>query len=789
MKWRQALIRWMPLGGSVALMGNAVLAQDWVQALLTFPGVALSTAWVAYSEGFLERLDEVLREKGKAGADNAVAAVEQFLTSIQETLRRDEFKAFDTAYLAAQAAVCRDYRVEGGSASTFVPMLSEVFVPLELSDVAVRGQKGQLWPVFRGFKIQPDQKEQMEQLMAREGLSIWDLLKQVEEMPAYRNMAIKAWGGYGKTTLLRHLTFVYGNQGQKTYNAPAMVPFLIYLRDLQRLPGGMDDLKNLTLAQFLTDRHIPSLPTATQTPIPDGWTEQTLRNSRRCALVMLDGLDEVTAVNRPALAQWVGQQMAAYPEAVFILTSRPNAYNEVYTDEFTGTSPTMSLFVKPFNRDQQERFLRQWYFCQESYARGGRKGAEVEQEAQKNTQALLEQLDQRPELQDLAKNPLLLNLIGTFHRFYPGQELPQRRGELYQEICKLQLGARPLAKRVEMPLPWEESQEVLQGVALVMVKKELRTVPEKPLLKLLGQMLQRLENDGSTGGDTETDLDVTPGVAVKPTDFLQKIVEVSELLVEREAQEYEFAHISFQNYLAALEVKRTKQEQVMLQSYDKAAWKEPILLYGTQMRNPAGLIRKLCDIQDKTAVELAYTIWQESSRKLDPKIEQELAQLAEQLQIFRFQDLETFLKNGEWKKADQETYRLMITTVGKEKGQWFEREELLNFPCEELLTIDRLWRKYSNDRYGFSVQKEIYVRCGAKLDGKYPGDEIWEKFGTAVGWRVNNQWQSYSDLTWNSIYIPGHLPTSRGWDGLVVVGLVWCCVISSLASRLVNCSP
>ena len=131
----------------------------------------------------------------------------------------------------------------------------------------------------------------------------------------------------------------------------------------------------------------------------------------------------------------------------------------------------------------------------------------------------------------------------------------------------------------------------------------------------------------------------------------------------------------------------------------------------------------------------------------------------------------------------------MITTVGKEKGQWFEREELLNFPCEELLTIDRLWRKYSNDRYGFSVQKEIYVRCGAKLDGKYPGDEIWEKFGTAVGWRVNNQWQSYSDLTWNSIYIPGHLPTSRGWDGLVVVGLVWCCVISSLASRLVNCSP
>ena len=239
---------------------------------------------------------------------------------------------------------------------------------------------------------------------------------------------------------------------------------------------------------------------------------------------------------------------------------------------------------------------------------------------------------------------------------------------------------------------------------------------------------------------------------------MQKIVEVSELLVEREAQEYEFSHISFQNYLAAVEVKRTKQENLMLQSYDKPAWKEPILLYGTQMRNPVGLIRKLCETQHKKAVELAYTIWQESTHTLDPKIEQELAKLAEQLKVFRVQDLETFLKNGEWKKADQETYRLMITTVGKEEGQGFTSDELLNFPCEELLTIDRLWRKYSNDRYGFSVQKEIYVRCGGKLDGEYPGNEIWRKFATEVGWRVKDLYKNYDDLPWNSIHVPGHLP-------------------------------
>lgn len=120
--------------------------------------------------------------------------------------------------------------------------------------------------------------------------------------------------------------------------------------------------------------------------------------------------------------------------------------------------------------------------------------------------------------------------------------------------------------------------------------------------------------------------------------------------------------------------------------------------------------------------------------------------------------LRDLLRAQKWKEADYETYRLMITIVGRKEGDYFRKEDLLNFPCKDLKTIDRLWRQYSNDRYGFSVQKEIYVRCGAKLDGNYPGDEIWRKFGTEVGWRVNDSWKNYDDLTWNSIHVPGHLP-------------------------------
>jgi hypothetical protein len=271
-----------------------------------------------------------------------------------------------------------------------------------------------------------------------------------------------------------------------------------------------------------------------------------------------------------------------------------------------------------------------------------------------------------------------------------------------------------------------------------MVQKELRLAPEKPLLTLLTRKLQSLH------------------VAVTAEEFLQKIKEVSELLVEREAQEYEFAHLSFQSYLAALEIKRTRQEALLLQNYDKPFWKETILLFSSQSRNPAPLIRKLCEIGDKTAVDLAYICWQETTRKLPPEVIAEIEALRPTVQDLRFQALENFLQNGEWRKADEETYRLMITAVGKEEGQGFTRNELLNFPCEELLTIDGLWRRYSQDRYGFSVQKDIYVRCGGTLDGEYPKSTVWLSFARQVGWYAAGEW--HGDLRWDGTGVPGHLP-------------------------------
>ncbi|WP_318780879.1 caspase, EACC1-associated type [Dendronalium phyllosphericum] len=142
--------------------------------------------------------------------------------------------------------------------------------------------------------------------------------------------------------------------------------------------------------------------------------------------------------------------------------------------------------------------------------------------------------------------------------------------------------------------------------------------------------------------------------------------------------------------------------------------------------------------------------------------------------------LRDLLKAGQWKQADYETYLVMLQVVGREKDDWIREKELLNFPCTDLRTIDHLWVKYSNGRFGFSVQKEIYLSVGGKPDGKYD-EEAWEKLGDRVGWRNGITWIDYDKVTFETSAPSGHLPANGGGRGVVSR-------VSSLTSRLVKCN-
>ena len=156
--------------------------------------------------------------------------------------------------------------------------------------------------------------------------------------------------------------------------------------------------------------------------------------------------------------------------------------------------------------------------------------------------------------------------------------------------------------------------------------------------------------------------------------------------------------------------------------------------------------------------------------------------------LSRYTQLEDLLKNQQWREADKETYRLMITTVGKDEEQYFDGADLENFPCEDLRTLDQLWVKYSSGKWGFSVQKQIWQECNSSPMSL---DDEWKKFGDRVGWRKDNDWVNYNNLTFDlQKSLKGEFPansvTGLGWGVDAFGGGAW--VFSSLMQRLTACS-
>jgi serine/threonine protein kinase len=133
-----------------------------------------------------------------------------------------------------------------------------------------------------------------------------------------------------------------------------------------------------------------------------------------------------------------------------------------------------------------------------------------------------------------------------------------------------------------------------------------------------------------------------------------------------------------------------------------------------------------------------------------------------------FTKLDQLLSTEKWKEADQETGRVMLQIMGRETEHFLTEDNCRNFPPEELRIIDQLWLKYSEGRFGFSVQKQIWLKLGGKLDGR----EDWNTFGklaTQVGWMEGGEWLEYDLLTFNTKALPGHLPSAPGvrfwWGG------------------------
>ncbi|MEM8641291.1 MAG: GUN4 domain-containing protein [Cyanobacteria bacterium P01_G01_bin.54] len=742
-QWQQFLVRWIPVSGTAGLTFFFASSEKFGTALIAAFCTGAMLLWTNYSAGFMAIAEQEAEKLGNRHAQWLI----QLIAVVGRTLSNRILAVLPlpltttTEYYQKLSLDYRELEPEGIRLSGF-PELEQVFIEVHLSPCESEGEVNPRLLVRRRNEEPQD--------------NVGFYLARMPKHWSHRRLAILGAPGSGKTTLMRHIALMYAQrQPHKLHpKAPQLLPVLLYLREIH--PQILAD-PAVSLVSIITQWASKRFETDSLLKPDESWFAAQLRQNQ--CLILLDGFDEIAdATDRQQVSQWVDHQIGKYPNTAFILTSRPLGYKEAPLKK-----KMQFLEVQPLTSQQINDFVHRWYITTEHQRRAGKDPELAERKAKQKAASLLKQIDDR-NLSAFVSNPLLLTLIAESHRFE--KRIPTRKVELYQTIFQVMLVDRPKEKGFE-PLPLPHSLSVLQPLALALMRQGITKFTFEAVEPILTEYLAKLPNQPDSFA------------------FLKELQAVDALIDKEKEADYEFAHKTFQEYLAALEVQKTSQQQIFLTALQSEQeldwWQETMRFYVA--------------VPDTDSTALVQAIVQEAQTAQAPNLEKillawdfgqdglvEEAQrqtlrslMSQPLEILEPADLQYaqevqpryfplahYLQTGQWQAADREMFDVMNRVMGG-----LSIANIKKFPCEDLRVIDQLWLNYSQGKFGFSVQKRIWVEVGGKLDYATDTDaalEAYKKLSDQVKWCKDGIFLNYSDITFEVAPAPeGHLPLWVFW--------------------------
>lgn len=379
-------------------------------------------------------------------------------------------------------------------------------------------------------------------------------------------LAVTGAPGSGKTTLLRKAArdICKSTRGKRKRRS---VPLLLYLRDHAETIAANPEVPVFTLLHKQLKR--------AGLTASDSWFERRLKSGQ--CVVLLDGLDEVARQDdRRAVSAWVALQISVYYKNHFVITSRPDGYKSAKIENAT------VLAVQQFTDGQIEKFVHSWYRTIER--RSSSDTSDLEHVVKTKASDLLERLNQNVNLRALTVNPLLLTMIVNVHRFRGA--LPGSRVDLYGEICEVMLWRRQEAKKLAVEMSGQKKAALLRGLAYRMMKNDAPSMSRVEVLAQIKPGMQRMSRDVTAEG------------------FLADVTS-NGLIVESENGLYAFAHLTFQEYLAAEHIRDKGLVKELANHVGSSWWRETTLLYAAKSDADA-IVRACLDRGSTAALLLAF---------------------------------------------------------------------------------------------------------------------------------------------------------------------------------------
>ncbi|WP_158850140.1 NACHT domain-containing protein [Saccharothrix deserti] len=421
------------------------------------------------------------------------------LAEAPERRARDERARFEERYLAEVA---------------------DQFARFELFQVGNRG-RGPTKHDFASFYAPPSidrwQRSEADTALTGQGVNSAHTIAEA------RRVLLLGRAGAGKTTFLQwlaHVTAQSTRKGDVDSLWEGVVPFYVPLRQFAD--------RDLPLAEDLVRVTTPALAGEK----PERWVTSLLNEGR--ALVLVDGIDELLLERREEVRSWLGGLLRNYPDAWYVVTTRPSAVDDTWLAPTELGDPGLMRFeVMPLSGPGIRDLVSNWFAA----VRVGEPQSTHEW-LSRCERKLKGALQNRPDVQRLVSSPLLCSLLCALYR-RENMYLPHSRKDLLYRALELLLGEwdvrRGVRVETELQMTGNEKVVLLERFAAPMVRNGEHVVSRSAAVRRIERAMTGLRS---------TDLDAH--------EVLRHLVERTGLLRDDEGDgEIRFVHRIFRDFLAA----------------------------------------------------------------------------------------------------------------------------------------------------------------------------------------------------------------------------------------------
>lgn len=351
--------------------------------------------------------------------------------------------------------------------------------------------------------------------------------------------------GSGKSTFLEWLQIQLAMGDEELLmNGEQAIPLLLRIRqlDVKNLPEGIEMIAKATASE---DR---------AKLMPHDWIDRQMAAGR--VIFMLDGLDETHPELRDALVlPWLQRLCVRYPDCRFLMSSRPSGYP-------SGTLSALDFKecdLLDFAEDEIAEYTRHW--CTAVRLARNEPTEEAREEGQKDGAQIIEGFRDNSYICDLARNPLMLSAICLVN-YFEGGKLPEDRALLYRLCVEGLLHHWDHRRGIHSEFGLEEKLRACRELALAMQADDKA---EYELGRVRAVFAKALAD------------------AERANNLLEHIRYRAGLLVERRPEVFAFAHLTFQEYLAAQAIHEGNHlglnAEHLVNGHDDPRWQEVIALY------------------------------------------------------------------------------------------------------------------------------------------------------------------------------------------------------------------